>query len=75
MKTVRAKFKVQSVTNYEFGKDVTLNAICGKEGENADFTKATPLGNIKISISSGVPAAEFFEPGKEVYVDFTSANN
>jgi hypothetical protein len=40
--------------------------------ENVRFTKATPWGEIKMSIDN--PAAmEQFEAGKQYYVDFTEA--
>lgn len=70
MKKVKAKFKCQSVQNFEHGKEATLSAVYGTEGENADFTKATPSGSVKISISKDVPASDFFEPGKDYYLEF-----
>jgi hypothetical protein len=67
---VKAKFKVQYVTHFEFSKVVEMNAIYGTEGENADFTKATPNGNLTITISNDVPASELFNPGDEFYLNF-----
>lgn len=52
---------------------VKLGAICGKEGENADFTKFTPSGECWMAIEKDAPAAEFFKPGKKYYVHFTEA--
>ncbi|GAB3511750.1 hypothetical protein [Emticicia fontis] len=70
--SVRAKFKVNSLEHLEGGnKKVKLSAIYGKEGENADFTKYTPCGNTDMMITPETPANEYFEPGDEVYVDFT----
>ena len=70
MSTLRAKFKCNSVTNFEFGKQAKLSAVCGTEGENKDFTKATPNGQLEISISKDVPASDFFEPGNDYYLTF-----
>ncbi len=71
---VRAKFRCSSVTNFEYNKQAAMYAVCGKEGENADFAKATPGGDLKINIDNGVPASEFFQPGKEYYLTFEEAN-
>lgn len=73
MSKVRAKFKCNSVTDFGYGKQATFNAICGSEGENADFTNATPAGELKISISKDVPASDFFEPQKDYYLTFEKA--
>lgn len=71
--TVKAKFKCNSVENFEYGKRAKLSAVYGTEGENKDFTTATPSGQLEISISKDVPAAEFFEPGKDYYLTFEKA--
>jgi hypothetical protein len=70
---VRAKFNCTSIEKYQFGMTAKFMAVYGKEGENADFTKATPNGTLQIGISSDVPASEFFTPGKSYYLDFTPA--
>jgi hypothetical protein len=67
---VKAKFNCLSVKNWQYGKEAELNAIYGTEGENADFTKATPNGKIMIAISNDVPASEFFIPGENYYLTF-----
>lgn len=68
---MRAKFRCNAVTDFGTQKQAQLNAVYGKEGENADFAKATPFGDLKINIDAGVPASNFFTPGKEYYLDFT----
>ena len=50
---------------------VRLGAIYGKEGENKDFSDATPSGECWMQISDGRPALTFFEPGTDYYVTFT----
>ena len=52
---------------------VKLGAIYGKEGENKDFSDATPCGSCEMVINEGRPALEFFKPGKRYYVTFTEA--
>lgn len=70
---VRAKFRCESIETNEYNHNVKLRAVCGKDGENKDFADATPGGDLKIMISKGRPAAGFFEPGKDYYLDFTEA--
>lgn len=68
---MRAKFRCNSVTDFGTQKQAQLYAVYGKEGENADFAKATPSGDLKINIDAEVPASNYFTPGKEYYLDFT----
>jgi len=70
---VKAKFRCNSVTDNGYNKKASLNAVYGTEGENADFTKATPAGNLEISIDKDVPASDFFEPQKDYYLTFEKA--
>lgn len=75
MSTVRAKFKCDSVTQFGYGgKEAKMSAVYGQQGENKDFTDATPSGQLSISISKDVPAANFFEPGQEYYLTFEKAD-
>lgn len=62
---MRAKFKCQSVQNFEHSKSAQLTAVYGNSEENKDFAKATPSGSF--------PAIDYFKPGKEYYLDFTEA--
>ena len=71
---LKAKFSVTSLTDYGHNKEVNLQAIYSTDtAENADFTKYTPSGSIKMSMSNDVPATEFFKPGKKYYVYFEEA--
>ncbi len=68
--TIRAKFKVQSVTESEGGlKTATLHPVTSGSPENAQFFKWTPSGQIQLG-TINPKAAEQFVPGKEFYVDF-----
>jgi hypothetical protein len=71
---VKAKFKCESVTTSEYNKQASLRAVCSSKGENADFAKATPFGELKINIDNEVTASDFFTPGKEYYLRFEEAN-
>lgn len=73
--TIKAKFKCHSVEANEFNKRAKMSAVYGKEGENADFCKATPSGNLEISVDKETPAAEFFTPGQEYYLTFQKAES
>lgn len=71
--TVRAKFKVLSVTESEGNlKSARLQPVTSGSPENAEFYKWTPGGQIELSTMNPA-AAEQFVPGKEFYVDFTPA--
>lgn len=73
MSQVRAKFRCNSIEENEWDKKVKMTAVVGNAGENKDFNDATPGGNLEISVRGDVPAANFFEVGKEYYMDFTKA--
>jgi hypothetical protein len=47
--------------------------VYDKEGENADFAKATPSGMVEMRIDKDVAASEFFEPTKRYYLTFEEA--
>ncbi len=71
--TIRAKFHCNSITDNGYSKNASLTAVYGKEGENADFSKATPSGSLQISIDNDTKAADFFQPRKEYYLTFEVA--
>jgi hypothetical protein len=70
---VKAKFRCTSVTDNGYNKSADFSAVYGKEGENADYAKATPTGSLKISIDKETKASEFFQPQKEYYLVFEEA--
>lgn len=71
MKSVRAKFKVLSVTEHADGlKTANLQPVTSGSPENAEFFKWTPSGQIQLGTINPA-AAEQFKPGTEMYVDFT----
>ena len=77
---VVTKMQCNTVETSRWGKGegqhthkVQLGAIYGNEGENKDFSDATPSGQCWMNISPGRAAAEFFEPGAKYYVTFTRA--
>ena len=74
MSTVRAKFRCINIVDYGNQKQANLSAVYDNgTGENADFTKATPYGELKINIDSSLPAGSFFTPNKEYYLTFEEA--
>jgi hypothetical protein len=80
MSTVRAKFRVNLVTPYlgadgkSTGARVDMAPVYdgNPESENAKFYSATPWGQITLGTVNPA-AAEQFQQGDEVYVDFTKA--
>lgn len=74
-KTMRAKFKVESVKEFDFGsKEAHLRAVYSDgEPENNQFAEATPNGEITIMVDQNAEAKDFLQPGQFYYVDFTLA--
>jgi hypothetical protein len=70
--SVRAKFKVEAVTNTQGGNEIKLMPVIGGSTENEQFFKFTPYGEIRIGTVNAEAAAQF-TPGAEFYVDFTKA--
>lgn len=71
---VRAKFQCDEVAKTAWsGTRVKMSAVYSDEGENKDFTDASPMGEFEIHISDGYPAADYFTPGKEYYFDIHKA--
>lgn len=75
---VRAKMHCQNIEVQDWGNGqkqtkVNLGAVYGTQGENKDFTDATPSGACWMQIKDAYPAAQFFKPGKKYYVTFTEA--
>lgn len=75
--TVRAKFRVSSVEDFGQSKQLKLNAVyegsLGENEENRRFTKATPNGEIKMTVDNPY-ASDQFAPGQEWYVTFERAD-
>lgn len=72
-RTVRAKFRCNKIEETETTKDVKMSAVHSDEGENKDFFDASPWGEFSIGINKGRPASDYFEPGKEYYLDIHEA--
>lgn len=76
--TVRAKFKVTSITKsagWNGVKEihtVKLTVVNGTNEENAAFFAATPAGSIDLSVVKQ-EVGDQFPIGAEFYVDFTPA--
>ena len=76
--TVKAKFRCNSIVDTDYGngygnRNIQFLAVYGKEGENADYSKATPSGELKIQIDKGTAAYDHFQPNKEYYLTFEEA--
>lgn len=70
---VRAKFQCTSIEPYGEDKIVRFQAVISSEGENADFAKYTPQGKLEMTISRGTMAYDYFEHGKEYYLNLGEA--
>lgn len=70
--SVRAKFKVESVTPNIDGGTIKMIPIVSGSPENESFFKYTPWGAIEIGTINREAFAEF-NTSDEFYVDFTKA--
>lgn len=70
MPNVRAKFRVDCISDYGDSGEVILSAVTSGSEENKSFWKFTPSGTIKMHIDNPI-ALKQFKPQQEVYVDFT----
>jgi hypothetical protein len=75
--TTRAKFVCTGVRKYRhwdrrkgFLYDAEMMPVTSGSEENKQFFEATPAGKLEISTLR----EDFFEPGKEYYLDFTPAS-
>ncbi|HCE1714961.1 TPA: hypothetical protein NGR89_004456 [Vibrio parahaemolyticus] len=71
---VRCKFKVDSITNYQYGNEAKLSAVVSNdpEHENSKFFGATPAGQLTVMVSN--ESIDSMKPGQEYYLDLTPAN-
>lgn len=68
--SVRAKFSVSFVDQHN--KTVYLAPVTSGSGENAEFFKMTPGGQIMLYTVNDAALAQF-ENGAQFYIDFTKA--
>ncbi|MEI7829349.1 MAG: hypothetical protein WCI31_06250 [Prolixibacteraceae bacterium] len=74
MSTVKAKLVCTSVTPVDGEqKVVKFQAVVSGSEENKSFSRWTPSANLEMWISNETPAGEYFEAGKEYYLNFEAA--
>lgn len=78
--SVRAKFAVQSVTRTQHWdkskgefQTIKLTPVTSGSDENKAFYDATPGGQVELA-TLNAEAGNYFELGKEYYLDFTKAD-
>ena len=73
MDKVRAKFRVSGIKHLywsQTAREIEMQAVMADEvPENQRYHKYTPSGTLTITIDNP-PASDFFELGKEYYLDF-----
>ena len=73
MKTIVAKFKVGSTTNFgNSNLEANLTPVTSGSEENKSFSMYTPSGSIMLHITNP-DAIDFFEAAAEYYVEFRKA--
>ena len=77
MENVRAKFKCVKVIDQPDSQQKLVDFEPVRDGseENKSFAKYTPAAGAYLNISYETPASDFFEEGKEYYLDFTKTEN
>lgn len=77
MQKVRAKFECYGIQDQpEFEqKQVSLSAVTTGTDENKSFSKFTPAAVLSMAISYETPACNFFEVGKEYYLDISPVSS
>lgn len=74
MKTLLAKFKVGSVTDFGNNNvEANLSAVTSNSEENKTFSIYTPNASVKIHITNP-DALKFFEAGEEYICEFRKAD-
>jgi len=73
MSKIRAKFKCEQVTTFEYGQVVGMKPVLSGSEENKSFSSLTPAGELKLQLDKDTPAFDKFKAGKEYYLDFTPA--
>ena len=75
---VRAKFRVSEIKRTMFtekeGQVIVLNPVIDGSPENKEFYQYTPGGRIELG-TVNAEAGNYFELGKEYYIDFTKADS
>lgn len=71
----RCKFVCESIEDYGQSKKVKMRVMYAPDanGENANFTKATPSGECWLTIDNPAASCQFV-PGKAYYADFSPAD-
>lgn len=67
----RAKFKIVNHTVHEHGVDLNVQAVKGKDGEDALFESCSPSGSGRIFLKDPALAAQF-PPGSHIYFDLVA---
>jgi len=70
--STRAKFYLEEKSETTSGYRLKFRAVTGDSEENKQFFKYTPNATLEMSIVLPGVAGQF-TPGKEFYVDFTTA--
>lgn len=68
---LRCKFKFQQVTKLDNARVVQLSASNEKDGDNEDWSKYTPCGDLTITVTneSAFEQIDQMNPGDHYYLD------
>lgn len=73
MEKVRAKFKCDSIQQYQFFCVVRFGSSIIVQEDNDGFIDAAPCENFSIVIKGNPLSVGFFKPGEDYYIDFSKA--
>ncbi len=71
--TIRAKMRVDTKSQNQYGFGVKLQAVYGDNPENKAFFQSTPSGTVDLNVVKP-EVADAFVLGAEYYVDFIPVN-
>lgn len=72
MTTMRAKLKIESITQLAYAEVLKFSAVYGGDTNSEDntFSSATPSASLEMTITNKA-LHKTFEAGQKFYVDFT----
>lgn len=73
MSTVKAKMQCNSIVDLGYALTVSFNAVYGTAGENESFSKATPFGNLNLTVDKETLAAKEWKRGEFYYISIDKA--
>lgn len=71
---LRCKFRLIEVNKTEYGRALKLSASCEKDGDNQDWSKYTPTGELSFTVTNeaAFEKIDALKPGDHFYIDINA---